>query len=124
MGFTHKKITPRHPKAQGQVEGFNKLMNKTAAIARTEGVDLQEATYDMLQECRETPHPATGTAPYELLVNKTAAIARTEGVDLQEATYDMLQACRQMPHPATGTAPYELLVNREIHTRPLPNREI
>ena len=34
MGFTHKKITPQHPKAQGQVEGFNKLMNKTAAIAR------------------------------------------------------------------------------------------
>ena len=25
----HKKVTPRHPKAQGQVEGFNKLVNKT-----------------------------------------------------------------------------------------------
>lgn len=35
MGFTHKKVTPRHPKPQGQVQGFNKLMNKTAAIART-----------------------------------------------------------------------------------------
>ena len=65
MGFTHKKVTPRHPKAQGQVQGFNKLMNKTAAIARTEGVDLQAANYDMLQPYRETPHPATGTAPYE-----------------------------------------------------------
>ena len=70
MGFTHNKITPRHPKAQGQVEGFNKLMNKTAAIARAEGVDLQEATYDMLQAYRETPHPATGTAPYKLLMNR------------------------------------------------------
>lgn len=40
-------------------------MNKTAAIARTEGVDLQAANYDMLQPYRETPHPATGTAPYE-----------------------------------------------------------
>ena len=45
-------------------------MNKTAAIARAEGVDLQEATYDMLQAYRETPHPATGTAPYELLMNR------------------------------------------------------
>lgn len=70
MGFTHKKITPRHPKAQRQVEGFNKLMNKTVAIARAEGIDLQEATYDMLQAYRETPHPATGTAPYELLMNR------------------------------------------------------
>lgn len=65
MGFTHKKVTPRHPKAQGQVQGFNKLMNKTAAIACTEGVDLQAANYDMLQAYREMPHPATGTTPYE-----------------------------------------------------------
>ena len=70
MGFTHKKITPRRPKAQGQVEGFNKLMNKTAAIAHAEGIDLHEATYDMLQAYRETPHPTTGTAPYELLMNR------------------------------------------------------
>ena len=55
---------------QGQVEGFNKLINKTAAIARAEGIDLQEATYDMLQAYRETPHPATGIAPYELLMNR------------------------------------------------------
>ena len=50
MGFKHKKITPQHPKAQGQVEGFNKLMNKTAAIAHAEGIDLHEATYDILQQ--------------------------------------------------------------------------
>ena len=70
MGFTHKKITPRHPKAQGQVEGFNKLMNKTATIARAEGIDLHEATYDMLQAYRETPDPATGNTPYHLLMNR------------------------------------------------------
>ena len=31
-GFQHKRITPRHPKAQGQVEGFNKLVNKIMTI--------------------------------------------------------------------------------------------
>ena len=62
MGFTNKKITPGHPKAQGQVEGLNKLINKTAAIARAEGIDRNEATYDMLEAYHETPHPATGTA--------------------------------------------------------------
>ena len=65
MGFTYKKITPGHPKAQGQVEGFNKLMNKTTAIARAEAVDLQEAIYDMLQAYSETPHLAKGTALYK-----------------------------------------------------------
>lgn len=69
MGFQHKKVTPRHPKAQGQVEGFNKLVNKTAAIACAEGIDLHEATYDKPQVYRETPHPATGATPYELLMN-------------------------------------------------------
>ncbi|XP_028414535.1 uncharacterized protein K02A2.6-like [Dendronephthya gigantea] len=69
-GFRHKKITPRHPKAQGQVEGFNKLVNKTASIASQEGLDLHEATYDMLQAYRSTPHPATKATPYELLMNR------------------------------------------------------
>jgi hypothetical protein len=69
-GFQHKKITPGHPKAQGQVEGFNKLVNKTASIASQEGLDLHEATYDMLQAYRSTPHPATKATPCELLMNR------------------------------------------------------
>jgi transposase InsO family protein len=69
-GFQHKKITPRHPKAQGKVEGFNKLVNKTASIASQEWLDLHEATYDMLQAYRSTPHPATKATPYELLINR------------------------------------------------------
>ncbi|CAB4005007.1 Transposon Tf2-9 poly [Paramuricea clavata] len=32
MGFHHKRVTPIHPKAQGQVENFNKLINKTTKI--------------------------------------------------------------------------------------------
>ena len=43
-GFKHKKVTPRHPKAQGQVEGFNKLINKTTSIAHGTDQDLHEAT--------------------------------------------------------------------------------
>ena len=69
-GFKHKKVTPRHPKVQGQVEAFNKLINKTAAIAYETGQDLHEATYDMLQGYRQTPHPATNVTPYQLLMNR------------------------------------------------------
>ena len=69
-GFQHKTVTPRHPKAQGQVEGFNKLVNKTATIANQEGIDVHEATYDMLQAYRSTPHPAMKETPYELMMNR------------------------------------------------------
>ena len=41
-GFQHKTITPRHPKAQGQVEGFNKLVNKSAVIANQESIDVKK----------------------------------------------------------------------------------
>ena len=111
MGFTHKKVTPRHPKAQGQVESFNKLMNKTAAIARAEGIDLHEATYDMLQAYRETPHPATGTAPYEILMNRairtrldhypTERASRDEAVRKRDSKYkEKLKSYHDQRHRA------------------------
>ena len=70
IGFIHKPVTPYHPKAQGQVENFNKLMNKIAAIANENHTNFHEATYDMLQAYRSTPHPATKIAPYQLLMNR------------------------------------------------------
>ena len=70
MGFSHKKATPRHPKPQGQVRGFNKLVNKTATIANQEVTEVHEATYDMLQAYRDTPHPATKMTPYKLMMNR------------------------------------------------------
>jgi hypothetical protein len=64
MGFIHKKVTPRHPKAQGQVENFNKLINKTVKIAHNAG------SREMLQAYISAPHPATNKTPYELLMNR------------------------------------------------------
>ena len=69
MGFQHKKVTPRHPRAQGQVENLNKLINKATKIAHEEGVDVEDAIYDMAQGI-QTPHPATKLKPYELLMNR------------------------------------------------------
>ena len=69
-GFKHKRITPRHPNAQGQVEGFNKLVNKIMAISKHEHIDPEEATYDMLQAYRNPVHPATKLPPYPLLMNR------------------------------------------------------
>ena len=69
MGFQHKRVTRRHPKALRQVENFNKLINKTTKIA-CEGVEIESAIYDMLQAYRQTPHPATKWTPYELLMHR------------------------------------------------------
>ena len=69
MGFQHKHVTPIHPKAQGQVENFNKLLNRTMKIA-CEGIDIESVIYDMLQAYRQTPHPATKSTPYEVLMHR------------------------------------------------------
>ena len=69
MGFQHKRVTRRHPKALGQVENFNKLINKTTKIA-CEGVEIESAIYDMLQAYRQTSRPATKSTPHELLMHR------------------------------------------------------
>ena len=69
-GFNHKSITPRHPKAQCQVEGFKRPINKIMAISKYDRIDPEKATYDMLQAYRSTPHPATKLPPYQLLMNR------------------------------------------------------
>ena len=35
-GFKHNQVTLVHPKVQGQVEGFNKMVNKAITITRQE----------------------------------------------------------------------------------------
>ena len=48
VGFHHKRVTPTHPKSQGQVENFNnKLINKTTKIACEEGIEIESAIYDI-----------------------------------------------------------------------------
>jgi hypothetical protein len=70
MGFHHKRVTPIHPKAQGHVENFNKLINKTTKIVCEEGIEIERAIYDMFQAQRQTPHPATKSTPYEVLMHR------------------------------------------------------
>ncbi|CAB4040885.1 Transposon Tf2-9 poly [Paramuricea clavata] len=68
--ITSDRVTLINPKAQGQVENFNKLINKTTKIACEEGIEIESAIYDMLQAYRQTPHPATKSTPYEVLMHR------------------------------------------------------
>ena len=69
-GFEHHKITPLHPTANGEVERFMQMLNKTEQIAHLQGKDRlerQNAIQDMLTAYRSTPHPATGVTPFEAM---------------------------------------------------------
>ena len=70
MGFTHHRITPEHPRANGEAERFMKVLNKTEQIAHDEGRNSTLAIQDMLMGYRSAPHPATGYTPYEALMKR------------------------------------------------------
>lgn len=72
-GFKHHRVTPLHPRANGQVERFMQLLNKTEQIAHLQGqtgLDRNIAVEDMLMAYRDTPHPATGITPYQAMANR------------------------------------------------------
>lgn len=69
-GFQHHRVTPLHPRANGEVERFMQTLNKTEQNASLQGknrLERRNAVQDMLTAYRSTPHPATGVAPYEAL---------------------------------------------------------
>ncbi len=66
-GFTHHKVTPDHPRANGGAENFMKILNKTEQIAKYQNRNRKEALSEMLTGYRSTPHPATGVSPYEAM---------------------------------------------------------
>ena len=72
-GFQHHRITPLHPRANGEAERFMQLLNKTEQIVHLQGKDKPErnmAIQDMLIAYRDTPHPATGVTPYKAMSNR------------------------------------------------------
>ena len=73
-GFRHHRITPNHPRANGEAERFMQILNKTEQIATLQGKDKferQNTIQDMLVAYRSTPHPATGVTPYEAMRGAT-----------------------------------------------------
>ena len=73
-GFTHRKITPLWPEANGRVEGFMKYLGKVARTAHSQGKDWRRELYVFLANYRATPHPSTGKSPYQLCMNRTVRI--------------------------------------------------
>ncbi|XP_073509147.1 tumor necrosis factor alpha-induced protein 8-like protein 3 isoform X1 [Phyllobates terribilis] len=70
LGFTHRKITPYWPQANGEVERFMQSINKTLRIATMEHKDLQQELHRFLRQYRATPHSTTGVPPATALFNR------------------------------------------------------
>ena len=69
-GLKHHRITPLHPRANGEAESFMKLLNKTEQRADLENKSTKIAIQELLTGYRSTPHPATGVTPYEAMMNR------------------------------------------------------
>lgn len=70
-GFQHHRMTPMHPRANGEAENFIKLLNKTEQRSRIQKIPSTFALQEMLTGYRSRPHPATGITPYEGMMNRS-----------------------------------------------------
>ena len=62
MGFTHRKVTPYWPRANGDAERFMKNMGKIIRAASSEGKPWKQELNKFLRNYRATPHITTGVA--------------------------------------------------------------
>jgi transposase InsO family protein len=70
LGFTHRKITPYWPRANGEVERFMRTVKKIVKIALTQQKPWREELTNFLRNFRATPHSSTGKAPATAFFNR------------------------------------------------------
>ena len=70
MGIKHQLITPRHPRANGLVENFNRMVKKVTRTAVIERKSWKQELYTFLRNYRATPHSTTGESPANLLFQR------------------------------------------------------
>ena len=67
LNITHCKSSLYYPRANGEVERWNRVLKQTLQIATTEHKSWREATLELLMAYRATPHQTTGKSPAMLL---------------------------------------------------------
>ena len=67
IGLHHRKITPRWPEANGEVERFMRTLNKAVKTAKIEKGNWKQEIYKFLRHYRATPHSTTSISPCEML---------------------------------------------------------
>ncbi|CAB4012399.1 Transposon Ty3-I Gag-Pol poly [Paramuricea clavata] len=63
LGFKHRKITPRWPRANGEVEQFVRTIKKVVKTATVEHKNWKQEMHCFLRNFRATPHTTTKIHP-------------------------------------------------------------
>ncbi len=114
-GFHHHRITPRWPKANGQVENFMKNINKVIRTADICGKDWKRGLYAYLLNYCDTVHPSTGQSPYMPSFGRTirtkipTAAPQEERLQRQVQLHDQQAKARAKAYAdeSRGTAPHK-----------------
>jgi transposase InsO family protein len=90
FGVKHRLITPYWPRANGEVERFNKNLSKVMKYASVLGTSWHKELNFFLGAYRATPHSSTGVPPAQLIY-KYSSTQRLAQVCL-ERTFDRTNA--------------------------------
>ena len=74
-GINHRRITPRWPQANGEVERFMKPLMKVIRTAHIERKNWKSEVYRFLFTYRNSPHSTTQIPPSQLLFNRKCNFA-------------------------------------------------
>ena len=70
LGFQHRKVTPRWPRANGEVERFVRTVKKVIKTANVERKSWKQEMYRFLRNFRATPHTTTRVPPATALFGR------------------------------------------------------
>ena len=70
FNIKHRRVTPYHPIANGEVERFNRSLKKCIQTAISEGMDWRVVLQNFLLNYRTTPHSTTGVSPADLFFGR------------------------------------------------------
>ena len=82
-GLKHRKSTPKHPQANGEIENYMKQIKKAVAIAKVPKADYKAEVMRRMMADRATPHKVTGRSPDETLFGRKMKIGCISPEDQQ-----------------------------------------
>ena len=71
LGFSHRKITPYWPEANGEVERFTRTLEKAIRAAQVEGKPWNQELYTFFRNYRATPHSTTNVPPFDAMFQRS-----------------------------------------------------
>ena len=95
LGFKHRKITPKWPRANGEVERFVRTVKKTVRVAKLKRKNRQQELNKFLRNYRSTPHTTTRVPPATALFGRPV---KTKLPEVMKSTAD--HEMRQRDHKA------------------------